>query len=254
MIKAIFLDNDGTLFSHQEHRIPSSAWKALSSVQEKGIRIILNTGRDMSELDKLKVTEFPFDGYIILNGQLCLDEKRIPYHKVSIEGDMKDRLISWFEEKKYPMAFSTEKEIYINEVSPIIEEVQAAISTPVPPVHGYDGEDILLTVFYMSEEEISSLDLGDLCVTRWHDGAVDVVSKGGSKANGILQYCERYGISPRECMAIGDGENDLEMLKTAGIAVAMGNADDIIKKAADHVTDGIDQDGLYKALKHYELI
>jgi len=55
-------------------------------------------------------------------------------------------------------------------------------------------------------------------------------------------------------MAIGDGENDLDMMEFAGISVAMGNAVPSVKAAADYVTDDVDHDGIYNALKHFNLI
>ena len=55
-------------------------------------------------------------------------------------------------------------------------------------------------------------------------------------------------------MGIGDGENDIGMLQHCAIGIAMGNAADNTKKSADYVTDDIDEDGVYNALKHYGLI
>ena len=55
-------------------------------------------------------------------------------------------------------------------------------------------------------------------------------------------------------MAIGDGENDIGMISYAGIGVAMGNASDEVKNAADYVTDTVDEDGLANALRHFGLI
>ena len=55
-------------------------------------------------------------------------------------------------------------------------------------------------------------------------------------------------------MAFGDGENDIQMLKFAGVGIAMGNADDEVKAAADYVTDSVDENGIEKALRHFHLI
>ena len=55
-------------------------------------------------------------------------------------------------------------------------------------------------------------------------------------------------------MAFGDGENDMEMLRFAGIGVAMGNSSDPVKAAADYVTDTVDNDGIEKALRHFGMI
>ena len=71
---------------------------------------------------------------------------------------------------------------------------------------------------------------------------------------GIQRYLDVLGIQPEEIIAFGDAENDLEMIRFAGIGVAMGNAEESVKAIADFVTADIDDDGIEKALKHYNLI
>ena len=65
---------------------------------------------------------------------------------------------------------------------------------------------------------------------------------------------ERYGLRPGETMAFGDGENDIDMIRFAGIGVAMGNAIKNLKSAADYITTDIDDDGIANALQHFGLI
>ena len=91
-------------------------------------------------------------------------------------------------------------------------------------------------------------------VTSWHDTGVDIVAKGSGKDVGIKHYIDKYGIKQEETMAFGDGENDIRMLKFVGIGVALGNAKDALKEIADYVTADIDDDGIEKALKHFNLI
>ena len=55
-------------------------------------------------------------------------------------------------------------------------------------------------------------------------------------------------------MAFGDGENDMDMLQYAGIGIAMGNADHEVKQCADYVTDDVSNDGICKALYHFQII
>ena len=62
------------------------------------------------------------------------------------------------------------------------------------------------------------------------------------------------GIKAEETIAFGDAENDLEMLKFAGIGVAMGNGEEQVKAQADYVTADVDDDGIAKALRHFGLI
>ena len=66
MIKAIFFDIDGTLASFKTHQIPLQTFVALKKLQEKGIKLFIATGRGKDGLFVLN--DFPFDGYITLNG------------------------------------------------------------------------------------------------------------------------------------------------------------------------------------------
>ena len=69
-----------------------------------------------------------------------------------------------------------------------------------------------------------------------------------------MSHHQHYGISLDEAMCFGDGGNDKDMLMAAGCGVAMGNAEEEVKAAADHVTEDIDDEGILKACKHFGLI
>lgn len=72
-----------------------------------------------------------------------------------------------------------------------------------------------------------------------------------SKAEGLNRIISMYGIEPGEVIALGDGSNDIEMLRWAGLGVAMGNATDNVKAEADVVTDTNEADGVAKILREY---
>lgn len=74
---------------------------------------------------------------------------------------------------------------------------------------------------------------------------------GIDKGTALKTAMEKIGILPEECIAFGDAENDISMLKYAGIGVAMGNAQQAVKDIADAVTDDNDHDGIAKALYRY---
>ena len=76
----------------------------------------------------------------------------------------------------------------------------------------------------------------------------------GGKPVGMQKMLERFGLRREECMAFGDGANDIEMLQYAGLGIAMGNGDDEVKRAADYVTDAVDADGIVNALRHFGLL
>ena len=72
-IKAVFFDVDGTLISHKDGGVPESTKEALRLLKKRGIKVVVATGRHTIELEALPVRDLEFDGYVVLNGQLCLD-------------------------------------------------------------------------------------------------------------------------------------------------------------------------------------
>ena len=83
---------------------------------------------------------------------------------------------------------------------------------------------------------------------------MDITSKGNTKQKGIDEIIRYFNIQLDETMAIGDGGNDISMLRHAAVGVAMGNASDEVKSVANYVTTSVDEDGIENALKHFNLI
>ena len=84
----------------------------------------------------------------------------------------------------------------------------------------------------------------------------DVIEKGMSKAEGLIRLSRYFGEKEdlSQLIAFGDSMNDYEIIRAAGIGIAMGNAIEELKTAADYVTDDIGRDGVYKACLHFGLI
>jgi Cof subfamily protein (haloacid dehalogenase superfamily) len=83
--------------------------------------------------------------------------------------------------------------------------------------------------------------------------SLEVLPKNGGKANGVRTLIKDLGVAPENIMAIGDGENDIEMLKLAGLGVAMGNAAAEVKAAADEVVSSNNADGVAEAIEKFVL-
>lgn len=259
MIKAIFFDIDGTLLSHQSQSVPASTKKALKILKEKGIYTFIATGRHISEIRDLPLDDLEFEGYITLNGQYCYNKEGVIYD-LPIDPQDIQQILSFIDQKPFPCIFVEDEKMYINYHNQAVETVQKAISTPLPelgnlkrglthPIYQVIPYDITI------EQEQEILQQMPHCqYTRWHDLAIDIIPQNGGKQNGILEVLKNYHISIDETMAFGDGHNDIDMLKLVNIGIAMENANDEVKEAADEVTDNIDHDGIYKALKKHHLI
>ena len=256
MIKAAFFDVDGTLLSHKTKQIPPSARNALAALKKKGIRCVVATGRMLREMDRLPMGDVTFDAYITMNGQRTLDENRQHLDSMPLEGKAKEYALELFRNREIPVILVEEDRLYLNFENQRVIDVQTSISSKVPPVGTYDGAPLYQACVYVTREEESFLEpIRDFCqVTRWHPGGVDLIAKGGGKRSAILRLLDKMGILPEETIAFGDGENDMGMLELAGIGVAMGNAEELVRKIADYVTSDIDEDGLEKALKHFQLV
>jgi len=80
---------------------------------------------------------------------------------------------------------------------------------------------------------------------------LEMIPAGINKGTGLDEVCKRYNIDHKDTMAIGDGENDLLLLKKSGYGVAMGNAVDLLKDIADYVTDTSENCGVAQAIEKY---
>lgn len=255
-IKVIFFDIDGTLLSHRTGKIPQSTIDAIKKVQDKGIKVVIATGRDLVELKKLPLEDIKFDGYLTLNGNLCLDENEKVFAGNEIDPDEVEILVSIFQAGKIPFVLIGAEKRYINYVDDVVIHTQESTNGTIPDIGEYQGEKIYQCISFVDSQTKDKLErLLDKCIiTSWNDTGIDIIAKTGGKAAGIQKFLDKEEISRTKTMAFGDGENDISMLKFAGTGVALGNAVDNLKKEADYVTDDIDDDGVYKALVHYGLI
>ena len=256
--QAIFFDIDGTLVSFKTHTIPASAKTAINLLKDKGIKVIISTGRSLSDIDNLEDLEF--DGYITANGTYCIDSKGeiIAQHFLSRES--LDKLARYLEEKPFPCAFNTKKGNFINYTDDDrLLALRQLVNVPVPPVKPvselieYEVFQLGVFVDLESEVELSSI-LTDCNFSRWHPNFTDITAKNCDKATGMDCFLTYFNIGHEYTMAFGDGGNDISMLKHAAISVAMGNASDAVKAVADYVTDSVEEDGIFNALKYFNFI
>jgi HAD superfamily hydrolase (TIGR01484 family) len=90
-------------------------------------------------------------------------------------------------------------------------------------------------------------------VTSSHPSNIEVGPKGLSKATGLMTVCSELGIALQDVMAIGDGRNDMHMIESVGLGIAMGNGHPDLKRVADAVTSTNEEDGVARAIAQHLL-
>ena len=258
MIKALFFDIDGTLVSFQTHKIPQSTIDVINEVKQKGIKVFISTGRPKVIINNLGTLQF--DGFITMNGAYCYigeDEKVI--HKSNIPHEDVQTVARMVDEQKLTSVFVTKDRMCVvnrSRQSDDFSEELAVHSLPEGTLEEVLKEEIYQISPFITEEQEKTFmqQLPDCQSGRWHPAFTDIVAKGNGKNRGIDEVIKYLGIALEDTMSFGDGGNDISMLRHAGIGVAMGNAKDHVKAVADYVTDTVDNDGILKALKHFNIV
>lgn len=255
MIKAIFLDIDGTLVSFNTHKVPESAIEALHAVRRLGVKVIIATGRPRPFVDNLGRLEY--DGLMTVNGaSIRMADGLVLAHNPIPRADL-DRLIAYYHANPFPIAFATDDETFITDTSPESVHILQLLNLPCPPVRPIEScleMDVMqIIAFFTPEQEAHIMQnvLHGCSAQRWHSYFADVICAGNDKAHGIDVVAQHYGIDLSEVMAFGDGGNDLTMLRHVGYGIAMGNAREAVKEAARFVTKSVDENGIAEALKQF---
>ena len=257
--KAIFFDVDGTIVT-DEHVIPESARRALYEAHEAGHMLLVNTGRPYRHVEP-QIKALPFDGFVCsLGSYIFFRGERIYHYGFTPE---ESRAIRDHGKRcGMQMLFESERAILgdTSNLNPMaLHEYEWLTSIGVPGLPD-DGENFFFDKFVFwpgpdGDKEAFCAPYRDMLdFTDRAGNMVEVVRKGFSKAYGLEKALELLHIPPEDSFAIGDSTNDLAMLRAANTAILMGNAPPELWGEADFVTAPIDEDGLYKALRHYDLI
>lgn len=265
MINAVFFDVDGTLKQHHGGGMSDRTRKSLHKLRQKGIKLFVATGRTPFLFEKVRDRlGFEFDGYIYLNGQYVEIDGTV-VHDMPIPVPEIEKITAYLNEKNIPCEMAETDYQYrifdsAAQYNPTIKVTEMNLSsnpdTPVESIQRiYNNKTYQISLFINKKEEAELIShMPELTMARWSENFTDIIPAGGGKSVGIAKLLSHIGIAPENAMAFGDGENDIDMLEFVKIGVAMGNANDIVKAAADYVTLPVLEDGIENALKHFKMI
>ena len=279
-IKIIALDLDGTLLDSQK-RLSEANRAALEEAAAKGVHIVPTTGRFFGMMPQA-VRDLPFVRYAItINGAQVYDrETDTAIVREEIPLDMALDIIRLLE--RYDVIY----DCYRSNWGWMTESLQAKAEdyatdahylkmvrefrNPVPELKEYlestaaegDVQKVMLFARNTPGSESVTKAITEAVTARfpsikvtsstWNNLELNIAT--AHKGNSLKRFAEHLGYTLDNCMALGDGTNDLSMIEAAGLGIAMSNAHPLVLAAADHVTVSNDEDGVAKAIRDFVLL
>ena len=263
--KLIALDLDGTLV-RSDQCISQRTVDTLIRVQEMGVKVAVASGRstfgtahvaDALHLEKFGGYVMSYNGGEIYDWRTkvrlhaqTLDEEVIPYiymyareHGMPIMTYIRKEVVSEVEGNEYIQYSVMRNRMNFRKVDDFLEAVQGTGIVKCIIV----GDPTLLPALEVEMQETLK---GKAGAFRSEPFFLEIVPMGIDKAKGLSILLDKIGMKREELIAFGDGYNDTPMLQFAGMGVAMGNAAEEIKKAADMVTWSNNDDGVAIALEN----
>ncbi|MGI6038072.1 MAG: Cof-type HAD-IIB family hydrolase [Limnochordia bacterium] len=254
MIRLVAIDMDDTLLTDELTIDPRCA-AAIAKAREKGVLVTIATGRmyrsALPYAQQLQI-DVPLVCY---NGAMIRQVSGKLLHHDPVPEDTVAQLIPFCAERNLTLQLYVEEELVVEEINPHVEYYISVANVPAKAVGTLKpapstkalivGNEVDLDTW---EPKIQELFGHQLEATRSKPRYIEMTKKGVSKAVALRFLAEHYGIDRREIMAIGDSFNDLEMIKYAGIGVAMANAPQEVKEVADYVTRSNGEAGVAYAL------
>lgn len=273
--KVIFFDIDGTLWDWNGD-IPPSTVIAINKLKENGHIPIICSGRSKGHIREPKLIGMGFAGIIAACGEHVEYEGKIIEEQYLDEALVR-KIIDKSEECNVPIVLEGPVKQWISakgfEQDDFVDRMYEVMGEDAVTLNGYSPDmrinkfagDVLkisnYTEFKQAIEPYLSFiehefvyEVKDIADQKDITMVFEAVIPGTSKEKGINVLCNYLGIDVKDTYAIGDSANDIEMIQCVGTGIAMGNGSDSLKAVSDYVTDHIHKDGLYNALKHFELI
>ncbi|MBR5341855.1 MAG: HAD-IIB family hydrolase [Erysipelotrichaceae bacterium] len=248
-------DNDGTLFDHSFKGVSESTYEGLRKLKEKGKILCMNTSRSYEEMKNIPQRLIDMmDVIILLDGAYIIykDKKEVSY----IDDEDLKKIIECFKENDIAYRYALDSgKGYINKHDEEKEGLFRKLYDFVPPVKEYEGERVCQIIYYAADEILDKV----LEIAKNEENfilfnAAEISPSGKTKGLSMIEVGRHFGIAREHICAFGDSNNDTDMMKKAGLGIAMGNGSLECRIAADYVADDITEDGLYKALVHFGFI
>ncbi len=241
--RAIIVDFDRTLL-HTDKTISAYTVQVFLDLQKSGVRLFAATARP-----ERAITEYceiiPFDAVTTLNGARTITKENVFENPIST-GSAEEILRQLDNTAGMVISLETGNGLYANSDIPIWKP------TVTDRFHELPGTEIIYKILASHPEiptERIHLTLPDDTYTSVADQKlIQVMSVSATKWNGIQKMLEAYGIMPDQAIYFGDDHDDIEPIRRCGCGVAVSNALECVRDAADYITESNDEDGVARFL------
>lgn len=266
-IKLIVIDVDNTLLN-SSHELSERNERAIKTALAKGVRVMLATGKTHAAcgwiIERLGIRE----PGIYSQGLAIQEPDGTIRHQQTLDPEIARKVITFAEDRGYAVIAYAQDRLLARSKTPYVEEIhtkwkETNVEYVGPLQNMLSGTPInkLVALSAYDERKIKAL--------RWQldsqlDGTarlmsggvphmLEIIPLGGSKGTALKSLLRELSIHAKNVMAIGDAENDLEMIMVAGVGIAVANAQPALKEAADEITASNDDDGVAKVIERYVL-
>jgi len=268
--RLLSLDMDGTLLTSAK-QIPPETTAAIQQLMEQGIEVVVGTGRGLAELADYRDAFKGMHYGLLVSGGLIYDfykEQPLTTHALSVEQCQKLLATACEEDAMVHIltinaSAAREQDIlHMDDFSMAVYQdmYERICDRPKDLAHyiqEHVGEILKINLYHRttasrerSRKRLAGLGMNLVLAERT---GLEASPEGITKASGLKELCQLLNIPLAATVAVGDAPNDLEILQTAGLAAAMGNAADSIKEICDVVVSDNDHNGVLEVIKRYFL-
>ncbi len=266
-IELVVVDLDGTLLN-SKHEMSKRNEMVLKKAIEQGIKVVIATGKTRaSGLEITKRLNLDTPG-IYLQGLTIYKADGTLMREQILDPGVARQVITYAEDRGFDIVIYSGEQILVRTINDYSKELAVKYHEPMPEAVG-PLQNILA---HTPVNKLAALRRGEpehITALRWQLGMqlnskvrmmqamipdmLEILPPNSSKGVALKALLKTMNLTSDKVLAIGDGENDLELIQTSGIGVAVENADPKLKEAADHVVGSNDKDAVAEALEKFVL-
>lgn len=261
MKKIIFFDVDNTLVCREDNKISEHTIKGINMCKENNVNVAIATGRSLAMVKQEDFYKM-FDTIVSANGSLITVNDEVIYKRY-MNKELVEEIVKYFEINDIPYCLHLLHESIGKIDTTWVREFGVKYNMKIDKledevVKNISDYEVFQLNAHIKDDDIETLkkQFDDFSFVKLIDieGGYDIFNKNCSKGSAIKHIKTINCDENIKYYAFGDGFNDLEMFKEVDYSIAMGNGCDELKKSADLVTDHINDNGVYNALKRLRII